>query len=303
MSGDAALIELLHYLRLHNYRFTAVTPATHARVLARGCARSPDHRDIFGWNRPFTKEDLEPPVLQLLEVADAVEVKGPDHLRSRIRVATLGADLFLHSAFPTDQVDAVFFGPDTYRFVRFVRQQLPRLSQIRHVGDMGAGTGAGAVAIARLAPSATLTLIDVNSNALRYAEVNAAAAGLDVKLVQSDKVPNGCDLLIANPPYMMDARARSYRDGGKLFGGALALDWVRQGLARLRPSGTFLLYTGAAYVDGRSPFLIALEGECRKARAQMCVEEIDPDVFGEELAEPNYREVERIAAVGIKMTR
>ena len=59
-----------------------------------------------------------------------------------------------------------------------------------------------------------------------------------------------------------------------------------------------LLYTGAAFVDGEAPFLAALERSCADAGADLDVTEIDPDVFGEELDEPPYAKVERIAAIG-----
>jgi hypothetical protein len=64
-----------------------------------------------------------------------------------------------------------------------------------------------------------------------------------------------------------------------------------------------LLYTGAAFLDGRSPLLVALKSDCNAAGAQITIEEIDPDVFGEELQREEYRDVERIAAVGVRVTR
>lgn len=301
MRSDSALVELLHFLRLHGYRFTTSTPATHAIVLAREFRERPTHRDVFGWNRPFARDDLEPLLFGLLEEAGALKEGPAGSFRSTIRVASLGDDLFAHSAFPTNDTDAVFFGPDTYRFVRFVHQHLP--ASVGHVVDMGAGTGAGGIAVARLVPCRRITLVDVNANALRFAQANAAAAGLEVELVRSGEVPNDPDLIVANPPYMMDDTARTYRDGGGLFGGAIALDWIRQGLAKLQSGGTILLYTGAACVGGRYPLLVAIERECRSASARMSVEEIDPDVFGEELVNPNYEQVERIAALGINVTR
>ena len=299
MSDDAALVELLHFLRSHNYRFIAVTPATHAAVLARAAPRRPDLRDIFGWNRPCERQDLEPALLTLLERAGAVESIEDGRLRSRVRVASLGDDLFVHSAFPTDDVDAVFFGPDTYRFVRFVEQHLPTSGPPRRIVDMGAGTGAGGIAMARRFQDARITLVDVNPQALRYAEVNASAAGLEVEHLQSDRVPDAFDLLIGNAPYLMDASGRAYRDGGELLGGAVSLDWIRQGLAKLSSGRTMLLYTAAAYVDGRAPLLSAIQKECREQGASLTIDEIDPDVFGEELRGPCYNDVERIAAVGV----
>jgi methylase of polypeptide subunit release factors len=303
VSDDAALVELLHFLRSHSYRFTAVTPATHARVLARPAPQPADLRDIFGWSRPFERQDLEPAQLTLLERAGAVESIEDGRLRSRVRVASLGDDLFVHSAFPTDDVDAVFFGPDTYRFVRFVEQHLPMSGSPRRIVDMGAGTGAGGIAMARRFRDARITLVDVNRQALRYAQVNASAAELEMEYLQSDRVPDEFDLLIGNAPYLMDASGRAYRDGGELLGGAVSLDWIRQGLERLSSGGMMLLYTAGAYVDGQAPMLSAIRKECREAGASLTIEEIDPDVFGEELGEPRYDAVERIAAVGIKIAR
>lgn len=303
MSDNAALLELLHFLRSHSYCFTAVTPATHATVLARPAPQPPGLRDIFGWSRPFERQDLEPALLALLERAGAVESTEDGRLRSRVRVASLGDDLFVHSAFPTDEVDAVFFGPDTYRFVRFVEHHLPMSGSPRRIVDMGAGTGAGGIAMARRFRDARITLVDVNRHALRYAQVNASAAGLEIENLQSGRVPDNFDLLIGNAPYLMDASGRAYRDGGELLGGAVSLDWIRQGLERLGCGRMMLLYTAAAYVDGQAPLLSAIREECREAGASLTIEEIDPDVFGEELRAPRYDAVERIAAVGIKIGR
>ena len=296
MDRDTARVELLDRLKRAGYRFVTVTPATHARVIARQQAGPPDLRDVFGWNRVFEPGDLDSELLALMERGGMLAAEG-DRLRSGLRVASLGTDLFLHSAYPTESADAVFFGPDTYRFARFIAANLePNFAG--HLIDMGAGSGAGGIAAARLAPRARATLVDSNAAALELAAVNARAAGIGVKCVQADVLPGGADLVIANPPYMMDEGARTYRDGGDMAGGAVALAWVRDALARLSPDGVVLLYTGAALVDGQSPLIEALGETCRGAGAGLHVEELDPDVFGEELERPAYAGVERIAVIG-----
>lgn len=295
MNGDAALLQLLRLLKQADYRFTAVTPATHASVLARPCEQQ-DLREIFGWNRHFAPPDLEPGLLQCLRDSNMVEQDG-DRLRSRVRVASLGEDLLLHSAFPTSEHDAVFFGPDTYRFARFVRAQRARLQLApREVVDMGAGGGAGAITAAHLFPDARVSAVDVNPAALRLAAVNAAAAQVDIEVVEGAAMPAGSNLVIANPPYIVDTQRRAYRHGGDLLGGQIALDWTRQALDALTPEGTMLLYTGASVVNGRAPLIDALRQVCAR-RAEIEIEEIDPDVFGEELDQPAYAEVERIAVI------
>ena len=301
MSDDSALVELLYFLRLRNYRHAAVTPRTHATVLSRELRHTPTLVDIFGWNRPFSRDDLDPLFFSLLERADAIEIDERGQLRSGVRVASLGDDLFLHSAFPTEGIDDVFFGPDTYRFVRFVYQHLSDVPNTELIVDMGAGSGAGAIATARRLKNPKAVLVDVNTKALRYAKINAAGANLDIETIQSDRIPDDFDILIGNAPYLIDERGRSYRNGGDLLGGAVSLDWIRQGLGKLRPGRTLLLYTAAAYMCGLAPLLVAIEAECRAAGACLTVDEIDPDVFGEQLWEPGYEEVERLAIVGIEI--
>jgi methylase of polypeptide subunit release factors len=298
VDADTALTELLARLKAAGYAFTTVSPATHARVVARPMQGPPTLRDIFGWSRPFREEHLDTGLLRLLEDADALR-SGPDGLRSAYRVSSLGDDLFLHSAFPTDAPDSVFFGPDTYRFARFIRERLPSLPGCSHVVDMGSGSGAGGIEAARQAGNIDLTLVDLNPAALRIARINARFAGLEPNLLEHDRVPEGGDLVLANPPYMIDKAERAYRDGGDLLGGRVALDWAEQALGALRPGGAMLLYTGAAVVDGHIPLLDALETACRPMAASIRAEEIDPDVFGEELEEEAYSCVERIAVLGI----
>jgi hypothetical protein len=302
-AADAAepLLELLSFLRDEGYAFTTVTPATHRRVLdKRGEAAAADLRDVFGWNLPFRKEVLPPPLPRLLERAGAIEERG-GLLRSRLRVASLGSHLFLHSAFPTDAEDAVFFGPDTYRFARFLAGELPKLKGASRLVDIGAGSGAGGIAAAGLLPGLKVTLTDVNPLALRLAAVNARHAGVDAQLVLGsglEPVEGPVDLIVANPPYVMDECDRTYRDGGNMLGAKLSLDWLVEGVRRLQPGGCMLLYTGVAIVQGRDRFHEAVLERLDALRCSLRYEEIDPDVFGEELEEEPYREVERIAAVG-----
>jgi release factor glutamine methyltransferase len=74
---------------------------------------------------------------------------------------------------------------------------------------------------------------------------------------------------------------------------------LRESLARVEPGGTIALYTGSAIVEGRDGFRELAESMCRAAGATFEYAELDPDVFGSELSECPYAEVERLAAVGL----
>ncbi|HYO96841.1 MAG TPA: class I SAM-dependent methyltransferase [Polyangiaceae bacterium] len=299
MHSAEALTELGRALQRRAYCFTTVTPATHARVLTRpadwaGSDESTRLREIFGWNRPFAPELLPSDLRELLLLTGFWVARGV-LLQARIRFSTRGELLFAHSGFPTDEREAVFLGPDTYRFCAAI---------VRHCGnaeravDIGCGTGAGGLSIAGRVGA--IVLADINDQALAFARTNAQLAGAAVEIVKSDVLANvsgPLDLVVANPPYLLDPGARVYRDGGGAFGEALAVRIVRQSLERLSPGGRLLLYTGAVNVAGTDTFLAAVEPLLRDADARFSYEELDPDVFGEELERPHYARVERIAAV------
>jgi methylase of polypeptide subunit release factors len=295
-AANAALVELGRELRRAGYQFVTVTPDTHRLVLERDPRQGRDLRDVFGWSRSFAPTLLPEALLRLARDADVIR---QDHelLRSTVRFSSLDRRLYAHSAFPTLDADAVFFGPDTYRFSAFLARSLRRC---RCLVDIGCGSGAGGLGAAHLAER--LVLADISPRALRFAAVNAALAGIDAELIESDVlsgVGGPVDAVIANPPYLREAASRIYRDGGGQHGEALSLRILRESLARVSPGGRVVLYTGAAVVEGRDQFRDLASELCRSAGASFEYSELDPDVFGSELAAPPYAEVERLAAVGL----
>jgi methylase of polypeptide subunit release factors len=307
---DQALVALGRDLRQAGYRFTTPTPATNARVNARSLRRAPTLQDIFGWSRPFAQDNLSE--TRLMRLADAGALEMADGLfKSRVRFSTLNDHLFVHSAFPTDQSDAVFFGPDTYRFARFVNLALQAMRPRRglRIIDIGAGSGAGGLHAAALAPhpGSSVTLTDINREALRYCRINTALNGVrGVQVIESDLFQDICeafDLIIANPPYLVDPRARLYRHGEGALGFDLSLRIVEQGIEYLAPGGRLVLYTGSAIVDGSDHFQEALLSQLAGRNLRINYEEIDPDVFGEELDDPPYDRADRIAVVGVTIDR
>lgn len=307
----AALLYLAGWLRSKDYRFTTVTPATHARILARGSGPARDLRDVFGWSRSFHPALLPEQALDALRSADLLEPAGSDLLRSKVRFSSLGDQLHAHDAYPTSAADAVFFGPDTHRFVQLIERELARtpLPPRARILDVGCGSGAGGVAAAVASRDAQprLVLADINARALTFAAANALHAQCGpATLVQGDlyaPVAGPFDLIVANPPYLNDSAQRAYRHGGGRFGEALSLRVVREGLAQLAPGGRLVLYTGIAIAEGRDPFLEAIAPDLQRSHWPWRYEELDPDVFGEELAEPAYADAERIAVVALVVRR
>jgi len=305
---DRALLTLGLELKRSGYRFTAVTPATHARVNVRKPTLPSTRDDIFGWSRSFSRGDLAAPDVQLLAAAGEL-AQGGTGLRSRVRFSTLANLLFIHSAYPTDEADAVFFGPDTYRFARLIRQALPQSRQPSRLLDIGAGSGAGGLYAAALRPNAfaSVVLSDVNARALRFSRINALINKIEnVETVESNLFENIAglfDVIIANPPYLVDPLKRMYRHGGGLFGSELTLQIVRQSLKHLAPRGRLIVYSGSAITRGVDQLEKAIGQLLEQSNFQFEYEEIDPDVFGEELDRKPYDRADRIAAIGLTVDR
>ena len=111
------------------------------------------------------------------------------------------------------------------------------------------------------------------------------------------------DLILANPPYLIDPGERAYRHGGGPLGAGLSLAILESAITRLAPCGSLLLYTGVAMVDNQDPFRREIEQRLEGRELEWGYREVDPDVFGEELLEGAYTRCDRIAAVVLEVTR
>src|ERR1043165_4322116 len=96
------LLQVGRLLAQTGYRFTTVTPDTHAVIMERaGEQPAKDLRDVFGWSRPFHAGLLPEPLIAALHAAGALELLADGRLRSRGRCSTVGDRPFLHSGDPT----------------------------------------------------------------------------------------------------------------------------------------------------------------------------------------------------------
>lgn len=302
--ADEALLQLGLRLRADGYRFTCVTPATQARVNARADAQQARTlRDVFGWSRPFAASLLSPGELEQLRLARVLEAQGT-LWRSTVRWSSLTGTCCLANGQPRRGVlwpgQLPFRPADTRSFEKHARARAAcrrhRLWQrCRGVADCSRR------------PTRSGLRSGHQPYALRYTAINAALAGVaNVSVERSDllnDIAGTFDLIVANPPYMIDAGQRAYRHGGGALGAELSLRIVEQARERLSPGGTLLLYTGVAIVEGRDALLEAMRLRLAGPAFSWFYRELDPDVFGEQLLEPGYEQVERIAAVALTVTR
>jgi release factor glutamine methyltransferase len=111
------------------------------------------------------------------------------------------------------------------------------------VHDVGTGSGAVALAVARARPDLTVTASDVSPDAVEVARQNAARLGLPVAIEVADGLPPGeYDLVVANLPYVREdewaglARdIRAYEPRGALVSGEDGLDAIRALIGQAAP--------------------------------------------------------------------
>lgn len=142
--------------------------------------------------------------------------------------------------------------------------------------DVGTGSGAIAVAIAKRLPQATLTASDISAAALAVAADNAARQGVGgrVACVESDLLADPAlagpwDAIVSNPPYVREdevaALPRDVRDHeprSALVAGPKGVEVVerlaRQAGERLAPGGWLLVEIGPAIAAAAEGVLAAV---------------------------------------------
>ena len=131
------------------------------------------------------------------------------------------------------------------------------------IADIGTGSGAIAVALARSLPKAGVCGIDISPRALDIAALNCIRHNVRVELLAGDllaPLTQPVDMIVANLPYIPDAdiaglsaEIKGYEPGIALAGGEDGLDIVRRLIADapayLKPGGAVLVEVAPAQVD------------------------------------------------------
>jgi methylase of polypeptide subunit release factors len=311
MVNSQSLIELADHLKTSGYNFVTPTPATHHTVLQRAFnAHHVSALDIFGWNRPFKKTAVNESLWIYLQNADILS-EHENLFKSKVRFSSLDRHLFMHSAYPTLDSEDVFFGPDSYRFASLIKKTIARFpaKSYKKIVDIATGSGVGGIVAASCLQHKYQELIfaDINPKALEYAKINAEVASVThAKFFLSDlysAIQAPVDLIIANPPYLIDVLQRAYRHGGGAHGSQLSTRIVLEGLPMLADGGVMILYTASPIIDGQDTFLASIRESLQGKNIAYTYEEIDPDVFGEELLKEAYKKVDRIAVVSLVLTK
>lgn len=150
--------------------------------------------------------------------------------------------------------------PETELIVEEALASLPRRDAVRHIIDVGTGSGCLAVALAVEFPAARITATDTSPDALAVAHRNAERHNTlgRVTIVGADLlegVPAAADLIVSNPPYVSARDAATlppevgrYEPSSALYAGEDGLDVIRRLFAsapqHLAPGGPLIVEFG-----------------------------------------------------------
>jgi release factor glutamine methyltransferase len=152
--------------------------------------------------------------------------------------------------------------PETEHLIEAVLDLIHHFSRGPHLKIIDVGTGSGAIAIslARELPQAEVYAVDLSPDALEVARTNAQRLGASVHFTQSDVLEGvvrdaSFDFVVSNPPYVgldeadkVQAVVRHYEPHMAVFAGEHGFDVIRrlipQAHEALRPGGWLLMEIG-----------------------------------------------------------
>jgi release factor glutamine methyltransferase len=165
--------------------------------------------------------------------------------------------------------------PETEHLIEAVLNLVHRFSsgpQLKII-DVGTGSGAIAITLARELPQAEVYAVDLSPDALEVARTNAQRLGASVYFTQSDVLDGvvrdaSFDFVVSNPPYVgldeadkVQEVVRHYEPHMAVFAGEHGFDVIRrlipQAHEALRPGGWLLMEIGYSQSEAVMALLTA----------------------------------------------
>ena len=153
--------------------------------------------------------------------------------------------------------------PETELLIDYVAKIIER-EQITQIAEIGVGSGAISVVLARKFPQLKIVATDICETPLRVAEENVECFGLhgQIALRRSnliDEVHEPVDLVVSNPPYiaedfLLESNVVDYEPKEALFGGRVGDELLKQIVIDVKARGIKWLACEMGY-DQKEPIL------------------------------------------------
>ena len=118
--------------------------------------------------------------------------------------------------------------PETEELVNWIIEDYKNYQEPLKIIDIGSGSGAIAISLAKHLPKSSVTALDISEKALQTAQKNAKLNQVKINLLQADILKgfdlSGYDIIVSNPPYvraseklMMHPNVTQYEPGIALY--------------------------------------------------------------------------------------
>ncbi|MDR0854086.1 MAG: peptide chain release factor N(5)-glutamine methyltransferase [Clostridiales Family XIII bacterium] len=134
--------------------------------------------------------------------------------------------------------------PETEGLVESITEYMKQVGNVKTLLDIGTGSGAIAISLAKVFPSVKVTAVDISEEALKVARQNAKALGAEknITFIKSDlfsAIKTGAlgkkfDIIVSNPPYISSGEIAGLQREVKEHEPLLALDAGEDGLIFFR---------------------------------------------------------------------
>lgn len=150
-----------------------------------------------------------------------------DRLNTNEPVQYIIGKSFFYNRWFTVSKDVLIPRPETEELVDLILKR--NTLKNPNILDVGTGSGCIAISLAAEIPSSTVTAIDISKDALSIAEGNAESNGVSVHFKELDFLTNAgsikdiFDIIVSNPPYVLDSEKPQMNNNVLLFEPHLAL--------------------------------------------------------------------------------
>lgn len=137
-------------------------------------------------------------------------------LNTHVPVQYVTGRSFFYKYYFRLNADTLIPRPETEELVHLIisENKVPAPSII----DIGTGSGCIAICLAANIPHAHVTAVDISASALEMARINAADNGVDVHFIEQDflspqqNIPGKFDIIVSNPPYVLESEKEEMRE-------------------------------------------------------------------------------------------
>ncbi|MBU1767986.1 MAG: peptide chain release factor N(5)-glutamine methyltransferase, partial [Candidatus Omnitrophica bacterium] len=163
--------------------------------------------------------------------------------------------------------DVLIPRPETEKLVEIALEEAKNLKGTVKIADIGTGSGAIAVTLAKYIPNCEVTAIEISEKALEIARKNAEKFGVANKITflkgnfLAPLANRKFDMIVSNPPYIASAQIKTLMPDVRDFEPTGALDGGEDGLKYIKQ----LLEQAPALLSDKGYLIIEI-GEDQKAK-------------------------------------